>query len=190
MDDENNMKQSAFTNLTQQRSREHPEEVAGWLKEHAGEKYADGSFERLGDNWGQKDPVAAAKYFDELPAGEGKTEGMREVVEHWAKEDPVAPGNWLNEKEPSADLDPVYAAYAKQVSKEDGAGAMQWAQTITEPKLQKKTITSVGQNWYREDKESVEAWLPDSGLSEDTQKAIQKPPKQSWWQSLRPKKTN
>ncbi|MFP6901805.1 MAG: hypothetical protein VCA36_12735 [Opitutales bacterium] len=190
MEDENNMKQSAFTNLTQQRSREHPAEVAQWLKEHAGKEYANGSFERLGDNWGQKDPVAAAKYFDELPAGEGKTEGMKEVVEHWAKDDPEATGNWLNEKEPSADLDTVYAAYAKQVSKEDGAGAMQWARTITEPKLQKKTITSVGQNWYRQDKESVEAWLPDSGLPEETQKAITEPPKQSWWQSLRPKKSN
>ena len=184
------MRKSAFTNLTQQRSREHPAEVALWLKEHAGKDYAGASFGRLGDNWGQRDPVAAAQYFDELPAGEGKTEGMREVVEHWAKEDPLATGNWLNEKEPSAEMDPVYAAYAREVSKEDGAGAMQWAQTITEPKLQKKIITSVGHNWYRQDKESVEAWLPESGLPEETQKAITQPPKQSWWQSLRPKKSN
>ena len=188
MGDENNMKQSAFTNLTQQRSREHPAEVAEWLKEHAGKEYADGSFERLGDNWGQKDPVAAAKYFDELPAGEGKAEGMREVVEHWAKEDPVDAGNWLNEKEPSADLDPVYATFAREVSKENGEGAMEWAQTITEPKVKEKTIPSVGQNWYRQDKAKVEEWLPDSGLPEETQKAITDPPKQSWWQSLRPNK--
>lgn len=189
MEDEN-MKKSAFTNLTQQRSREHPEEVAQWLKEHAGKEYADASFGRLGDNWGQRDPVAAAKYFDELPAGEGKNEGMREVVEHWAKDDPEATGNWLNEKEPSADMDPIYATYARQVSEEDGAGAMQWAVSITEPKLQKRTITSVGQNWYRQDKDSVETWLPESGLPEETQEAIRKPPKKNWWQSLRPKKSN
>ncbi len=78
MEDEN-MRKSAFTNLTQQRSREHPAEVALWLKEHAGKDYAGASFGRLGDNWGQRDPVAAAQYFDELPDGEGKTEGMREV---------------------------------------------------------------------------------------------------------------
>ncbi len=189
MGDENNMKNSAFTNLTQQRSREHPEEVAVWLKEHAGEKYAEASFERLGDNWGQRDPISAAKYFDELPAGEGRSDGMREVVEHWAKDDPEATGNWLNEKEPSADLDQVYAAYAKEVSKENGEGAMDWARTIAEPKLKEKTITAVGQNWYRQDKAEVEAWLPDSGLSEETQKAITDPPKQSWWQSLRPNKS-
>jgi len=191
MDDEN-MKKSAFTNLTQQRSREHPEEVAQWLKEHAGKEYADASFGRLGDNWGQRDPVAAAQYFDELPAGEGKTEGMREVVEHWAKEDPEATGNWLNEKEPSEDMDTIYATYARQVSEEDGQGAsaMQWAVSITEPKLQKRTVTAVGQNWYRQDKESVEAWLPESGLAEETRDAIRKPPKKSWWQSLRSQKPN
>ena len=184
------MKKSAFTNLAQQRSREHPEEVAQWLKQHAGEDYADASFGRLGDNWGQRDPKAAANYFDELPAGDGKTEGMKEVVENWAKEDPVDAGNWLREKEPSSDLDPVYATFAKEVSRENGEGAMEWAQTITEPKLKEKTITSVGQNWYRQDKAKVTAWLPDSGLPEKTQEAIQKPPKQSWWQSLRPKKSN
>ncbi|MBG28826.1 MAG: hypothetical protein CMI31_02330 [Opitutae bacterium] len=189
MEDEN-MRKSAFTNLAQQRSREHPVEVAAWLKEHAGKDYADASFGRLGDNWGQRDPAAAAKYFDELPAGDGKTDGMRQVVQHWAKEDPAATGNWLNEKEPSADLDEVYATYAREVSKEDGQGAMEWAQTITDEKLQRKTITSVGQNWYRQDKASVQAWLPESGLPEETQKAIIDPPKQNWWESLRPKKTN
>jgi len=43
----------------------------------------------------------------------------------------------------------------------------------------------VGQEWYRQDKESVEAWLPQSGLSEDLQKSIRNPPKKNWWQSLR-----
>ncbi|MFP6855555.1 MAG: hypothetical protein VB980_07205 [Opitutales bacterium] len=188
--DDANMKKSAFTNLAQQRSREHPEEVAQWLKQHAGKPYSEASFGRLGDNWGQRDPQAAADYFDELPAGAGKTEGMREVVEHWAKEEPADAGDWLLKKEPSSDLDPVYASYAREVSNENGEGAMEWAQTITEPKLKEKTITSVGQNWYRQDKAKVEAWLPDSGLPDKTQQAIQKPPKQNWWQSLRPKKSN
>ena len=45
-------------------------------------------------------------------------------------------------------------------------------------------VTKVGQNWYRQDKESVEAWLPQSELPEDTRKAIQNPPTQNWWQRL------
>ena len=52
------------------------------------------------------------------------------------------------------------------------AGAIGWAVTITDPKLQEKSVTTVGQNWYRRDKDSAEAWLPDSGLTEDMQNAI------------------
>jgi len=182
--DDQDMKKSAFTNLTQQRSREHPVAVASWLKEHAGEAYAEGSLQRLGDNWGQRDPAAAALFFDELPAGEGRTGGMKEVVKHWTKEDPEATGNWINQKDPSPEMDPVVAAYAKEVSKADGAGAMKWAVTITEPKLQEEVVTSVGHNWYRQDKDSVESWLPQSGLAEETQNAIRKPPKQGWFEKL------
>ena len=182
--DDQDMKKSAFTNLTQQRSREHPVVVASWLKEHAGEAYAEGSLQRLGDNWGQRDPAVAALFFDELPAGEGRTGGMKEVVKHWTKEDPEATGNWINQKDPSPEMDPVVAAYAKEVSKADGAGAMKWAVTITEPKLQEEVVTSVGHNWYRQDKDSVESWLPQSGLAEETQNAIRKPPKQGWFEKL------
>lgn len=179
-----NMMKRAFSNLAQQHSREHPEEVAAWLKAHAGEIYVEDSLERLGDNWGRQDPEAAAGFFDGLPDGEGKTEGMRELVRHWSKEDPQATGSWLNQKDASPELDPVYAAYAMQVSKEDGAGAMKWAVTITEPEMQKRVVTSVGHNWYRQDKEAVEAWLPQSGLAEETRKAIKEPPKQSWFEKI------
>jgi hypothetical protein len=61
---------------------------------------------------------------------------------------------------------------------------MEWAISITDEKLQQTTIRKVGQDWYRQDKESVEAWLPDSGLSEGEQKSIRTPPKKNWWQSL------
>lgn len=189
---DDDMKKSAFTRLAQQRSREHPEEVADWLKDHAGEDYAADAFSRLGDNWGNRSPAEAADYFDDLPAGKARTEGMREIVESWTSEDPTASEAWLSGHEPSPELDPVVAAYAREVSKVEGgeAGAMEWAVTITDPKLQEKTVTTVGQNWYRRDKDSAEAWLPASGLTEDMQNAIRKPPKQSWWQSLVPKKSN
>ena len=45
-------------------------------------------------------------------------------------------------------------------------------------KTQQKTIRSVGQEWYRQDKDAVEAWLPESGLSEDLQKSIQESTKE------------
>jgi hypothetical protein len=62
---------------------------------------------------------------------------------------------------------------------------MDWAVSISEEKLQQKTIRSVGQEWYRQDKDAVESWLTESSLPGDLQKSIRNPPKKNWWQSLR-----
>ena len=178
------MKEAAFANLSKQVSRDEPEVIADWLKDHAGEAYAVKSFETLGKRWSETQPESAIDYFEELPEGKARAEGVEGVMENWAKKDPQAAGEWLNEKEAGPQMDPVLSTYARVVSNENGAAAMEWAVAISEPKLQDKTVRQVGQNWYRQDKEAVEAWLPQSELSAETQKAIQNPPKQNWWQKL------
>lgn len=178
--DDDSLKASAFRNLSRQQGREEPAEVAAWLKEHAGQEYSDGSFEELGENWGRRDPAAAIAYFEDLPAGEGRRQGMLEVVEEWSRSEPEAVGNWLNEKSqsdtPFPELDEAMGEFAREVSRDKPADAMQWAIAIQDQELKDSTITRVGQNWMRQDEEAVKAWLPESGLSEDVQKAIVTPP--------------
>ncbi|MBT3637903.1 MAG: hypothetical protein HN531_13255 [Opitutae bacterium] len=178
------MKEAAFANLSRQVSRDNPETVAEWLQDHVDQPYAVKSFENLGKRWSETEPESAMGYFEELPEGKARNEGVEGIMGNWAKKDPQAAGEWLNEKEVGPGLDPVLSTYARVVSNKDGAGAMEWAVAITEPKLQEKTVRQVGQNWYRQDKEAVDAWLPQSELSPETQKAIQSPPKQNWWQKL------
>ena len=120
-----------------------------------------------------------------MPEGKVQEVGVKSVIGNWAKQDPLAAGNWLNEQPPSPQIDSALANYASTVSRDDGASAMDWAVSISEEKLQQKTIRSVGQEWYRQDKDAVETWLPESGLPEDLQKSIRNPPKKNWWQSLR-----
>ncbi len=178
------MKGAAFANLSRKVSRDNPEKVAQWLQDHVNQPYAVKSFENLGKRWSETEPESAMGFFEELPEGKARSEGVEGIMENWAKKDPQAAGEWLNEKEVGPKLDPVLSTFARVVSNKDGAAAMNWAVAITEPKLQEKTVRQVGQNWYRQDKETVEAWLPQSDLSPETQKAIQNPPKQNWWQKL------
>ena len=181
---DNKMKEAAFANLSKKVSRDQPEVIADWLKDHSGETYAVKSFETLGKRWSETEPELAIDYFEQLPEGKARNEGVEGVMGNWAKEDPQAAGEWLNEKEVGPQMDPILSTFARVVSSDNGAAAMEWAVAITEPKLQDRTIRQVGQNWYRQDKEAVEAWLPESELSPETQKAIQNPPKQNWWQKL------
>jgi hypothetical protein len=159
--------------------------MANWLASHAEGNYAIKAFEGLGTRWSETDPESAIEYFSELPEGKVQEVGVKSVIGNWAKQDPLAAGNWLNEQPPGPRLDSSLANYASTVSRDDGASAMEWAVSISEEKLQQKTIRSVGQEWYRQDKDAVETWLPESGLPEDLQKSIRNPPKKNWWQSLR-----
>ena len=179
------LKEAAFTKLSRTLARDQPGELSQWLEEHADKKYAGKAFENLGARWGETDPQAAIDYFTALPEGSNQVQGFKSVIGKWAKQDPLSAGNWLNKQPASPRLDSALANYASTVSRDDGASAMEWAVSITEEKLQQKTIRSVGQEWYRQDRNAVEAWLPQSGLTEDLQKSIRNPPKKNWWQSLR-----
>ena len=179
------LKEAAFTRLSRTLARDQPGELSRWLEEHADKKYAGKAFENLGARWGETDPQAAIDYFTALPEGSNQVQGFKSFIGKWAKQDTLSAGNWLNKQPASPRLDSALANYASTVSRDDGASAMEWAVSITEEKLQQKTIRSVGQEWYRQDRNAVEAWLPQSGLTEDLQKSIRNPPKKNWWQSLR-----
>lgn len=181
------LKEGAFMNLSRTFARDRPEEVAEWLETHANEKYSAKAFENLGRKWSETDPASSIDYFSNLPDGKSQEVGIKSSISNWAKQDPLAAGDWLNERESGPKLDSALAAYANTVSLKDGGAAMEWAISISDPKLQQATIKKVGQEWYRQDKESVETWLPNSGLGEAEQKNIRNPPKKSWWQSMHEK---
>ncbi|MDC1005533.1 hypothetical protein OAQ34_07895 [Opitutales bacterium] len=181
------LKEGAFMNLSRSFARDRPEEVAEWLETHANEKYSAKAFENLGRKWSETDPESSIDYFSNLPDGKSQEVGIKSSISNWAKQDPLAAGDWLNERESGPKLDSALAAYASTVSTKDGGAAMEWAISISDEKLQQSTIKKVGQEWYRQDKDSVESWLPSSGLSETAQKSIRNPPKKSWWQSMHEK---
>ena len=52
----------------------------------------------------------------------------------------MAAGTWLNEQPAGPRLDSALASYASTVSREDAGSAMEWAVSISEEKLQQKTI--------------------------------------------------
>ena len=181
---EEQFKESAFSSLSKRHSRDNPKKMARWLEAHAEENYAIQAMDNLGKRWSETDPEAAINYFADLPPGKGQEMGIKSVVGNWAKEDPLAAGEWLNEREAGPELDSALSVYASAVSRKDGAAAMEWAISISDEKLQESTIRKVGQEWYRQDKDSVETWLPESGLSQGMQKVIRNPPKKNWWQSI------
>lgn len=181
-----NLKEAAFTKLSKTLARDQPERIARWLELHADQKYADKAFENLGTRWSETNPLAAIDFFTDLTPGKTQQVGIKSVIGNWAKQDPLSAGEWLNERPAGPELDSALSVYASTVANDDAGAAMEWAISISQEKLQQQTIRKVGQEWYRQDKDAVESWLPDSGLSEEMKKSIRKPPKKNWWQELSP----
>ena len=69
------------------------------------EAYAVKSFETLGKRWSETEPESAIDYFEELPEGKARTEGVEGVMENWAKKDPQAAGNGSMKKRLGLKLD-------------------------------------------------------------------------------------
>ena len=178
------LKEAAFSSLSRMLSRDQPERISSWLKTHADQGYAVKAFENLGKRWSETDPEAAINFFSDLPSGKTQEIGVKSIIGNWAKKDPLTAGQWLNNRPAGPELDSALSVYASTVSNEDGGMAMEWAISISQEKLQQQTIRKVGQEWYRQDKEAVDLWLPDSGLSQEMMKSIRTPPKKNWWQQL------
>ena len=178
------LKEAAFSSLSSGLSRDQPELISSWLESHANQGYAVKAFENLGKRWSETDPEAAINFFSDLPSGKTQEIGVKSIIGNWAKKDPLTAGQWLNNRPAGPELDSALSVYASTVSNEDGGMAMEWAISISQEKLQQQTIRKVGQEWYRQDKEAVDLWLPDSGLSQEMMKSIRTPPKKNWWQQL------
>ncbi len=178
------LKEGAFSSMSRKFARDQPEKLAEWMKIHANEKYAANAFENLGKRWSETDPKSSIEYFSNLPRGKSQELGIKGSISNWAKQDPVAAGEWLNQRDSGPQLDSALAAYASTVSIIDGGAAMEWAVSISDFELQTSVIKKVGQEWYRQDKDAVDIWLPESGLSKEEQKKIRNPPKKNWWQRL------
>ena len=157
-----------------------------WLELHADQKYADKAFENLGTRWSETNPLAAIDFFTDLAPGKTQQVGIKSVIGNWAKQDPLSAGEWLNERPAGPELDSALSVYASTVANDDAGAAMEWAISISQEKLQQQTIRKVGQEWYRQDKDAVESWLPDSGLSEEMKKAFASHPKKTGGRSYRP----
>ena len=67
------------------------------------------------------------------------------------------------------------------LSREDPEVALQWAGSIQDEELRQRSTIEVARTWYRQDAETIKEWLPDSGLSEEEQKAVTNPSRRDHW---------
>lgn len=76
---------------------------------------------------------------------------------------------------PSPQRDAAVSGFARGYAWQDPEAALAWAQDISDPSLRERSLTQVGQAYYRRNPDAARAWLEQSGLSAEAQQAVTSP---------------
>ncbi len=171
----------AISEVTREWAQKDPVAAAEWVAKFMEENEIRGdALITVSREWAQKDPKAALEWASGLEEDEVRKRSLASAVERWSREDIGAAGEWLNAVELTESHDSAVHVFAQVLSQENPETAFQWAQSIQDEELRERSTIEVARTWYRQDEETIKEWLPDSGLTEEQQKAVTNPSRRDW----------
>jgi hypothetical protein len=154
-------------------------EAAAWYETHMEEEWAASALQSIARTWvASEDRAALFEWLARLPADARRDEAIRVSFSKWWQIDRDEADAWITSVELSPGLDPALAFYARQVSRSDPRGAVEWANQIQDSKLRKKAILPILRAWYRQEPEAARDWLMENetNASEALRRLILKRP--------------
>ena len=70
----------------------------------------------------------------------------------------MATAKWLNSEPSSPLLDPAVATFANLIKEKDPEGAVEWAESITDPELRRKVMDNALNTLLQNDPEKAKLW--------------------------------
>jgi hypothetical protein len=145
-----------------------PEAARNAIFDLADDPFRAGMAAKLAEQLAQSDPKSTATWAWSLPPGDTRQRAIAESIKVWTRADPVAAGQHLAQLGASPELDPARQEYARRVIREDPAGAMAWALSISNAKQRTDTALGLLRDWMRRDGNSARAWASENGIQLDT----------------------
>lgn len=117
--------------------------------------------------------IAAAKIGPETPAkAKWLLESLRsddnrpivEFADQWAHADYQGAAQWMNSLPPGKQRDAAISGFAPVAAKIDGATAVDWALTLTDPAQRSSSLDEVVRKWKEIDPEAATSYLTEKGL--------------------------
>jgi hypothetical protein len=121
--------------------------------------------------WADADPAGLTHFLAELPSGTDHGAMLGQALQSWVRLDPEAAAAWINNRDASSDYDEGVAAVAS-VNFVKVDLALNWAETISNPKLRSETIAEVLHGWVIEDPAAAKQYFTATKnlLPEDRQR--------------------
>lgn len=168
------MKSSAFNQVVRNFARQDPDQVAALVARYAGEEYAVSAVGTTAFQLARQDPNTALTWVQGLPEGDARTRAEASLARQWARMDPVAAAEWVGNLPEGNDS--AVAAFSRSVAPVDPEASIAWAETITDEARRVRTLTSVGQTWFRTDPAAAAAWLETTDLPPEVREQVMNPP--------------
>lgn len=159
--------------VARQYAESDPAAAADWVMQFSDRPEAGHMVGQVGGQWARRDPKAAVNWLNELPASGGKNHGLSSAFSSWAGRSPEEAGNYIRQMAPSIERDSAIGGYAGRVAWENPTAAIEWADSVSDPKVRFQTQVNTGRIYMRRDPKGAKEWLETSGASEELRKAIQ-----------------
>lgn len=143
-----------------------PEAAANWVMQYSDRPEAGHMAGQVGGQWARRDPQAAIAWLDELPASGGKNHGLTSAFSSWAGRSPEEAGNHIRQMAPSLERDSAISGYASRVAWENPTAALEWANSVNDPKVRFQTQVNTGRAYMRRDPKGAREWLESTGNEE------------------------
>ena len=124
---------------------------------------------QIGQAWAARDPEAAFKWIDSLPAGGQRDEAARRALESYANNDPVAAAKRAEQIADEGQHDRAVGAVAGPWSRRDPAAAAKWVSAQGEGRGRDEATRNIMSNWTNSDPTAASTWLLEqpAGSSKD-----------------------
>lgn len=150
-----------------------PEAAAAWIATLTDRYVRLKAVNTLIDKWGYDNPVRAAQWVAGLPRDEYWSEFVERMTRIWAREFPDSAAAWLlSLSPPSEQLDAAIQTLVSIVLKANPAGAMAWADVITDPDRRQNLMQRAGYLWLQKDPAAATAYILNSSLPDAIKKRL------------------
>jgi hypothetical protein len=114
----------------------------------------------------QQEPVRAAAWVAEFPAGALRDAAVENLVKLWADQDANQTANWLNRLGAGPGRDLALEAFISKIGPLFPETAVRWAESIGDAARRDHQLEVVGEDWLQNDSPAAQAWIAQAPLSE------------------------
>ena len=151
-----------------------PAEAAAFLDGMPDEEKASHVGEVAGP-WARQDPSGAATWLGDQPEGDGKNDGMRQVMWMWTATEPEAASTWLGEQPAGPSRDHGIVSLASTTYEQDPQMAITWAADISDEGMRTEHVDRGVNRYMKDEPEAAAEWVQstDALTPEDKLKYLQ-----------------